>query len=92
MFLKSIIGAYCNRLYDLKKGSAPFEAMAELKQAALAKILMSPILIRKRAHRIVKHVYHQTAHFFMSQNDHYLGDAINFDHVSSPPHDTFKNY
>ena len=31
---------------------------------------MSPILIRKRAHQIIEHAYHQTAHFFMSQNDH----------------------
>ena len=53
--------------------------MAELKQTAQAKILMSPILIRKRAPQIVERVYHQTAHFFMSQNDHHLGDVINFD-------------
>ena len=85
LFEKSLIGAYCNRLYDLKKASAPFHAKGELKQTALAKILMSPILLRKRAHQIVEHAYHQTAHFFMSQNDHHLGDVINFDYVSSPP-------
>ena len=45
---------------------------------------MSPISIRKRAHQIVEHAYYQTAHFFMSQNDHHLGDAINFDYVSFP--------
>ena len=45
--------------------------MTELKQTAQAKILMSPILIRKRAHQIVEHAYHQTAHFFMIQNDHH---------------------
>ena len=81
LFKKSVVGAYCNRLYDLKKGSAPFHANAELK----TKMLMSPILIQKRAHQIVKHAYHQTAHFFMSQNDHHLVYAINFDYVSSPP-------
>ena len=64
LFEKSLIGAYCNRLYDLKKGSAPFHAKAKLKQTAQAKILVSPILIRKRAHQIVQHAYHQTAHFF----------------------------
>ena len=69
----------------LRKGRTPFNAMAELKQTAQAKILKSPILIRKRAHQIVEHAYHQTAHFFISQNDHHLGDAINFDYVSSPP-------
>ena len=63
----------------------PFYSMAELKQTAQAKILMSPTLIRKRAHQIVEHAYHQTAHFFMRQNDYHLGDAINFDYVSSPP-------
>ena len=52
---------------------------------------MSPILIQKRPHQIVEHAYHQTAHFFMSQNDHHLGDAINFDYVLPPPY-SFKNY
>ena len=65
---------------------APFHAMAELKQTNQAKILMSPILIRKRAHQIVEHAYRQTAHFFTSQNDQHLGDAINLDYVSPPLH------
>ena len=55
--------------------------MAELKQTAQAKILLSTILIQKRAHQIVEHIYHQTAHFFMSQNDDDLGDPVNFDYV-----------
>ena len=38
---KRIIGAYCNRLYDLGKRRGVFHAMAELKQTAQAKILMS---------------------------------------------------
>ena len=46
---------------------------------------MPPLFIRKRDHQFVKHAYHQTARFFMSQNDHHLGYAINFDYVSSPP-------
>ena len=58
--------------------------MAELKQTAQAIILMSPILIQKRAHQIVEHAYHQTAYFFMSQNDHHSGDTINFNYVSPP--------
>ena len=86
LFETSVIGVYCNRLYDLKERQRPFHAKAELKQTAQAKILMSPILIRKRAHQIVEHAYHQTAYFFMGQNDHQLGDAINFDYVSSPHH------
>ena len=65
--------------------------MVELKQAAQAKILMSPILIRKRAHQIGEHAYHHTAHLFMGQNDHHLGYAINFDYVLSSPY-SFKNY
>ena len=48
-------------------------------------MLISPILIRKQAHQIIEHAYHQTADFFMSQNDHHSSDAINFDYVSSPP-------
>ena len=41
MFLleKSFIGAYCNRLYDLKERHGSFYAKAELKQTAQAKIL-----------------------------------------------------
>ena len=77
LFEKSLIGAYCNRLYDLGKSRAPFHATAELKQTALVKILISSISTQKRAHQIVEHAYHQTAHFFMKQNDHHLGDAIN---------------
>ena len=48
LFEKSVIGIYCNRLYDLKESHSPFHAMTELKQIAQAKILMSAILIRKR--------------------------------------------
>ena len=55
--------------------------MAKLKLIAQAKILMSTILIRKRAHQIVEYAYHQTAHFFMSQKRPPLGDAINFDYI-----------
>ena len=40
LFEKSFMGAYCNSLYDLKKGSAPFHVKAELKQTAQAKILI----------------------------------------------------
>ena len=57
----------------------PFHAKAKLKQTAQAKILMSPLLIRKRTHQIVEHAYLQTAHFYMFQNDHHLGGSINFD-------------
>ena len=38
----------------LGKGMSPFHAMAKLMQTALAKILMSQISIRKRAHQTVK--------------------------------------
>ena len=50
MFLleKSVIGTYCNRLYDLMESHSPFHAVAELKQIARAKILMSQTLNQKR--------------------------------------------
>ena len=32
LFEKSLIGAYCNRLYDLKESQRPFHAMAELNK------------------------------------------------------------
>ena len=38
----------------LSKDMVPFHDKAELKQTAQAKFLMSQILIRKRAHQIVK--------------------------------------
>ena len=57
-FEKNLIDTYCNSLYELKTGMAPFHAMAKFRQTALVKILMSQILIRKRAHQIVEHAYH----------------------------------
>ena len=44
-FDKRFIGVYCNRLRYMTygKGVAPFNAMAELKQTAQAKMLMSQI-------------------------------------------------
>ena len=60
LFEKSLIGAYWHKsyIYDLGERQRPFHATAELNQTALAKILMSPILIPKRAHQIVKYAYH----------------------------------
>ena len=43
LFKKSLIGTYWIRLYDLGQRHGPFHAMAELKQTAQAKILMSQI-------------------------------------------------
>ena len=43
VFDKSLIGAYCNRLYDSEENIAFFYAIAKLKQTAQAKILVSPI-------------------------------------------------
>ena len=54
LFENRLIGAYCNRLYDLGE----WHAIAELKQTAQAKISKSQILIRKPAHQIVKYAYH----------------------------------
>ena len=64
---------------------APFSCYGRIKANSAGKILMSPILIQKQVHQIVEHAYHQATHFFMSQNDHHLGDVINFDYVSPPP-------
>ena len=58
LFKKGLIGAHCNRLYDLKEGHGPFHAMAALKQTAQEKILMSHILIRKRVHQIIRLASH----------------------------------
>ena len=63
---------------------APFHAMAELKQTAQAKILISPILIRKGAPPIHEICLSLNSSFFMSQNDYHLGNAINFNYVSPP--------
>ena len=65
---------------------APFHVIAKLKQIVQAKILMSQILIRERAHQIVKHAYHLIADFIMSQNDLHLGGTINFDYALLPLH------
>ena len=65
-----------------RKAIASFHAMAELNQIAQAKISLSQLLTQKRVQQIVEHAYHQTALFYMSQNDHHSGDAISFDYVS----------
>ena len=84
-FEKSVIGAHRNRLYDLKERQGPFLCYDRIKENTAGKTLNVTLLISKRALQIVEHAYHQTAHFFRSQNDHHLGDAINFDYVSLPP-------
>ena len=48
LFEKSLVGTYCNRLYNLKESHSPFSCFGQIKQIAQAKILMSQILIRKR--------------------------------------------
>ena len=85
LFEKSLIGAYCNRLYDSKKKQDPFSCYGQIKANSASKNLNVTNEIRKRAHQIIEHTYHQTAHFFMNQNDQHLGDAINFDYVLPPP-------
>ena len=87
LFENSLIGAYCNRLYDLKERQDPFSCYDRIKANNVGKNLnvTNINLIQKRAHQVVEQAYHQTAHFFMSQNDYHLGDAINFDCVSSLP-------
>ena len=50
LFEKSLIGVYCNGLYDLEEK----HAMAEYKQTAQAKMLMSQISTRKRDQQLVK--------------------------------------
>ena len=87
MFLleKSLIGAYCNRLYDLKEKQDPFSCSGRIKANRAGKNLNVTNINTKRAHQIVNHAYHQTAHFFMRQNDHHLAYSINFDYISSPP-------
>ena len=50
MFKKSLMGPYCNKLQDLGERHDPFFM---LWQRAQEKILMSQILMQKRAHQIV---------------------------------------
>ena len=45
LFKKSLTGVYWKWLYDLGERHDPFHAMAELKQTAWAKILISQILM-----------------------------------------------
>ena len=61
-----------------------FHAMVELKQTALIQILMLPILIIKLGLSNRQIGLPLNNSFFECQNDHHLGDAINFGYVSSP--------
>ena len=92
LFEKSLMGAYCNRLYDSKKRQNPFSCYGRIKVNSAGKNLNVTNIDTKVAHQIVEHAYHQTAHFFMGQNDQHLSDAINFDYVSPPPTYFFKDY
>ena len=90
MFEKSLIGAYCNRLYDLKERQGPFLCYGRIKANSTVKNLNVTNINTKRAHQIIEHAYHQTAHFFESKQPP-LGGAINFIYVS-PPSYSFKTY
>ena len=85
LFEKSLIDTYCNRLYDLKERQEPFSCYGQIKANSAGKTLNVANINSKAAQQIVEHAYHQTALFFMGQNDHHLGDAINFNYVSSSP-------
>ena len=67
---------------SLGKDMAPFHSMAEIKQTAQPKDLISQIEISKGAHQIVINAYSQIAHFFNCQKDQHLGADIMFYYVS----------
>ena len=75
----SLIGAYCNKLYDFGKDIVLFHSMAELKHTAQPRNLMSHLQIRKVSHQIVKRAYHYMPFTFNCQNDHHLGFVIIID-------------
>ena len=63
---------------------APFHAMAELKQTAQAKILMSQISIRKRAPESSNRPTTKKLISLMVKATNHLGNAINIDNILPP--------
>ena len=90
MFEKSLIGAHCNRLYDLKERHSPFSCYGRIKANSAGKNLNVTNINTKTGppHRQIG--LHQIAHFINCQNDHRLGDAINFYYVLLPPFTVLK--
>ena len=85
LFEKSLKGAYCNRLHDLKESHSPISCYGRIKANTAGKSLNITNINTKAGPPNRRTCHHQTAHFFNCQNDHHLGDAINFDYVLLPP-------
>ena len=74
LFEKSLIGVYSNKLNDLKEWQDPFLCYGRIKANSAGK---NPNVTN--TYTKAGSPNRRTAHFFMSQNDHHLGDVINFD-------------
>ena len=93
LFDKSSIGAYCNRLHDLKERQGPFSCYDRIKANSAFKNLNVTNINTKAGPPNRQTCLPPKSSFFVIQNDHHLGDAINIDYVSLPsPFYSFKNY
>ena len=84
LFEKSLIGTYCNRLYNLKEKQDPFSCQGRIKANSADKNLNVTSINTKAGPPNCQTCLPPNSSFFMGQNDHHLNDAISFDYVSSP--------
>ena len=82
LFVKSLIGTYCNRLYDSKERQDLFSCKGRFKANSAGKNLNVTNITRNTK---AGPSNRQTAHFFNCQNDHHLSGAIIFDCFTSLP-------
>ena len=85
LFEKSLMGAYCNRSYDLKERHGP-SCYGRIEANSTGKNLNVTNINTKVGPPNHQIAYHLIAHFFNCQNDHHSGYAINFAYVLSPLH------
>ena len=86
MFENSLIGAYYNRLYELKERDGTFSCYGRIKANSAGKNLNVTNINTNAVLPNCQIGLLLNSSFFNCQNDHHLGDAISCDCVSPPLH------
>ena len=85
LFEKSLIGAYWNRVYNLKERQGPFSHYGRINANSADKNLNGTNVNTKACPPNRRTCLPPNSSFLMSQNYHHFGYAINFDYVLSLP-------
>ena len=84
LFEKSLIGAYCNRLYDLKERRGPFLCYGRIKANSTGKNLNVTNINTKAGPPSRRTCLPPNSSFLYESKRPPLGGAINFIYVSPP--------